>query len=388
MLALPLAACGGLGGHSSSGAAPKIEGFAGFVVADEPRAALVGRDVLQAGGTAADAAVATAFALSATLPSQSGLGASGVCLAYDHGKQSVEALDFVPPARATPVPAMTRGMYALYARYGGGLRWEQLVQPAENMARLGQPVSRALARRLAAWPSGEIDPATKAVFFRTDGRPLAEGDNLIQSALGATLARIRLQEAGALYEGKGADDLAQSLAAVAAGTPGAAEIRAFLPQWQPATKMMVGANAEYWPGKDLLPKDEGLLWSKYVVKGDNGLQPLLDHFASRNPMSQASSTGLVAVSRNGSAVACDFTMGRPFGSAHLNSAGFFAAGAGQASLQPIMATSPDGGEFRFAIAAPAGLAAVTCSDSRPGAETCRAVSDPKGNGLASRAGAE
>ncbi|MCB2100254.1 MAG: gamma-glutamyltransferase, partial [Rhodobacterales bacterium] len=46
-----------------------VEGFLGGAVADEPRAALVGRDVLSAGGSAADAAVAMGFTLAVTLPS-------------------------------------------------------------------------------------------------------------------------------------------------------------------------------------------------------------------------------------------------------------------------------------------------------------------------------
>ena len=60
-----------------------VAGFLGGVVADEPRAALVGRDVLSAGGNAADAAVAVAFAMAVTLPSRAGLGGGGVCVAYD-----------------------------------------------------------------------------------------------------------------------------------------------------------------------------------------------------------------------------------------------------------------------------------------------------------------
>ncbi len=67
-----------------------VRGFLGGVVADEPEAALVGRQALSAGGNAADAAVAAAFALTVTLPSRAGIGGSGACIAYQPGRDFAE----------------------------------------------------------------------------------------------------------------------------------------------------------------------------------------------------------------------------------------------------------------------------------------------------------
>ena len=53
------------------------------VSADESRAAEIGRDILQSGGNATDAATAMYFALAVTLPSAAGLGASGACIVQD-----------------------------------------------------------------------------------------------------------------------------------------------------------------------------------------------------------------------------------------------------------------------------------------------------------------
>lgn len=70
-------------------------------MADEPRAALVGRDILSAGGSAADAATAMYLTLAVTLPSRAGLGGGGMCLTFDAVSGVTETLDFTAAAPAT-----------------------------------------------------------------------------------------------------------------------------------------------------------------------------------------------------------------------------------------------------------------------------------------------
>ncbi|CAN0574953.1 unnamed protein product [Laminaria digitata] len=111
-----------------------VEDNFGGVVSDEPRSALIGRDILSAGGNAVDAAVATYFALSVTYPGAATLGGGGMCVVYRGQDETVEAIDFRPALfasgnRAVMIPGAVRGMFALHARYGR-LKWEALLLPA------------------------------------------------------------------------------------------------------------------------------------------------------------------------------------------------------------------------------------------------------------------
>ncbi len=139
----------------------------GGVVADEPRAAQIGRDILAAGGSAADAATAMYFAMAVTLPSRASLGGGGVCLVFDPRTRDAQTLEFLarPPARIPPeadrptaVPGNVRGFYSLQARYGR-LRWSQVLVAAENLARFGVTRIARVRRRCCSGFAGDGDTA-------------------------------------------------------------------------------------------------------------------------------------------------------------------------------------------------------------------------------------
>lgn len=175
-----LAACGG--GGPEQGDIGFVDGFFGGLIADEPRAALVGREVLSAGGTAADAAVAAYFAMSVTLPGAASIGGGGVCLVHDSVRGRTETVTFMPkrPAGADAkfsVPGNIRGMFLLHARFGE-LAWSDLLRPAEDFARSGHVLSRAFVRDFeAARPIVTFDEEARSVFGVATGG-VAEGCSL------------------------------------------------------------------------------------------------------------------------------------------------------------------------------------------------------------------
>ncbi len=236
-----------------SGTPGFVKGFLGGVAADEPSAALVGREVLSAGGTAADAAVAVGFALAVTLPSRAGLGGGGACLAYDPARKGPnqgvpQAVLFTPPAPAHPeagdrpaaVPMLARGLYLLHSRYGTR-RFDSLLGPAEQMARDGVTVSRSLAHDLSivAAPLA-ADPGARAVFF-PDGAPVKEGSRLVQPGLAATLGELRRSGIGDLYQGVLAHTLADAAHDAGAGLT-VPDLRDALARFAPALDEPAGAD--------------------------------------------------------------------------------------------------------------------------------------------------
>ncbi|GAB6967824.1 gamma-glutamyltransferase [Komagataeibacter kakiaceti JCM 25156] len=186
----------------------------GMVSADEPQATLVGRDILQRGGNAADAAAAMGMALAVTLPSRASLGAGGACLAYRPGDQNGgRAFMFLPVAgtvtaptmprvdRPASVPMLARGLYLMHLQYGSA-PFSDLLPDAITLAANGINVSRQLATDLAAVQVPLLaDPGVRVVFSRSDGKALAEGDALVQTHLSGALDQIRGMGVGDLYNG-------------------------------------------------------------------------------------------------------------------------------------------------------------------------------------------
>lgn len=221
------------------GSAPAPLGFRGIVVSDEPGAALVGRDILAAGGTAADAAAALYLALSVTYPAAASLGGGGVCVVHDQPGKRSQVLDFLPglppslppnASRPNAIPGAVRGVAALHRRFGR-LPWADIVRPAERLARDGAPVSRMLADDLVLVSHAFLDdPEARRIFADRRGTPLIEGDQLRQLDLAVVLTRLRMRGAKDFYDGQNADALARG-AAAAGGQLDRVALRDYRARW-------------------------------------------------------------------------------------------------------------------------------------------------------------
>ncbi len=351
-----------------------IKDFRGGVVADEPQAAVIGRAVLQAGGNAADAAAAMGFAMAVTLPSRAGLGASGGCLVYapsatGPGAGSPEALMFSAVAPANPgradrpaaVPMLARGLFALQARYGTQAP-EPTIARAEQLARFGVPASRAFVRDLAV-VAGPLaaDPVAHDLFY-VGGRPLGEGDSLLQPELAATLAQLRTVGVGDLYQGVLARRIEDGMA-VARGGLAVSDLRPALPSIvAPLTVPGVGgdmvatlpppeaggvATAGAWqvlaqnPANTDAATVRALALAAAFRKGGVDAQALLAAEAPAGSVtSLPASATFGALDKSGQAVICAVSMGNLFGTGRMVPGTGILLGASPARLpQPLLSVA-------------------------------------------------
>ena len=351
LVPLFLGACGTVPGVDPA-AVPR-QNYLGSVVAGEPNAALTARDILKAGGSAADAAAALAMTLAVTRPSRASLWAGGICIVNDSKDGDQRVYSFIHPASGegeAPPPMLVRGMALLHAAHGR-LHWGAVPAAAERLALLGHPVSRALAR--------DIGTAPERFATAFSGQLLGEGDLLVQPELGRTLSRIRLAGPGALYGGPLAAALMQGAAAA-----GYRLDEATLGRGLPLDREPLSAEGDPW--RAWFAADEGSAgpgqaasWAQLVEDDriDDSASPVLpiaDYGEAREAPEAGGGTGFAVVDADGLAVACGLTMNAPFGTGRMAAGTGIAiaaprpAGAPDPALSPFLVTLDAGDEIRFA----------------------------------------
>ncbi|MFS8637506.1 MAG: gamma-glutamyltransferase [Gemmatimonadota bacterium] len=221
-----LAACGQ--GAPRTGVAPEtsvVRARHGIVVSANTLASDVGARILEAGGNAVDAAIATGFALAVTHPTAGNIGGGGfMVIRFPDGRTtSIDFREKAPLAAhpemfldergeysyqkhhnshlAVGVPGTVAGFALAHERYGS-IEWRQLVEPAVRLARDGFHVMPGLARSLEnVLPALARYPASLAQFSK-NGEPYRPGEILRQPDLARTLERIRDLGRDGFYKGE------------------------------------------------------------------------------------------------------------------------------------------------------------------------------------------
>lgn len=200
------------------------------VAAANPLATDAGYQVLKAGGSAIDAAIAVQMVLTLVEPQSSGIG-GGAFMLHAHGS-TVEAfdgretapaavdeklfigadgkpmafIDGVVGGRSVGVPGTVR-MLEMAHRQHGKLPWAQLFGPAITLAENGFKVSPRLATLLQTEQHLKKDPVAAAYFYPSNGQPLAAGSTLRNQPLADVLKIIAARGSQGLLEG----DVAQAI---------------------------------------------------------------------------------------------------------------------------------------------------------------------------------
>ena len=206
-------------------------GRRGMVSTAHPLATQAGVEILKKGGNAFDAAVSVAAVLNVVEPMMSGIGGYGTILIYDAKSKLVRFLNssgripallnpdvFRDPypgaednrrgAAAVSTPGNLHAWEAL-SRELGRLEWRELFAPAIRLAENGFAINERVAGAIEA-SFQEFSPYVRS-FYGRDGRPLRNGERLVQSDLGRTLRMISAKGTPAFYQGALAEILVETL---------------------------------------------------------------------------------------------------------------------------------------------------------------------------------
>jgi gamma-glutamyltranspeptidase/glutathione hydrolase len=201
----------------------------GMVVCAYPDASQAGLTILKKGGNAVDAAVAVQFSLAVTVPEAGNIGGGGF-MVFRGANGKTNTLDFREKASAAAttnmyldsagnvipnmslythsasgVPGSVDGMFTAHKKYGK-LNWDELLQPAIDLAENGFKITARLAADLNRTQAMFKKQNPGKTYLLKD-TPWKEGDILIQPDLGKTLELIRDKGRNGFYKGKVADEI-------------------------------------------------------------------------------------------------------------------------------------------------------------------------------------
>ena len=227
------------------------------VAAANPLATDAGHQVLKAGGSAIDAAIAVQMVLTLVEPQSSGIGGGAFVLHWDgravaafDGRETAPAAatenlflkadgkpmgfhEGVVGGRSAGTPGTLLVLQLAHQKHGK-LPWAQLFQPAITLAEQGFRVSPRLFTLLKGEKFLKQDPAAAAYFYRPDGEPHPVGTLLRNPELAAVLRAVAQDGPDAFYRGAVARDIVAKVRGHA-GNPGVLS-EADLAAYQPKTR--------------------------------------------------------------------------------------------------------------------------------------------------------
>jgi len=223
-----------------------------MVATSQPLASMAGLRMLQAGGNAADAAVATAATLNVVEPMSTGIGGDAFALVRFAAEGRVRALNGSGRAPAAAnlealraqglqqiplfspltitVPGTVDAWYQLQTTYGA-LAWSDVLAPAIAYAEEGFPVSPIIARRWSELVGKMSGDAEAARVYLPAGRSPRAGEIFRNPDLAATLRGIAQGGPSAFYEGPVARAIADTVQAKG-GWVGVDDLRRHHSTWE------------------------------------------------------------------------------------------------------------------------------------------------------------
>uniref|UniRef100_A0ACB8FYI4 Uncharacterized protein n=1 Tax=Sphaerodactylus townsendi TaxID=933632 RepID=A0ACB8FYI4_9SAUR len=192
---------------------------------------MAGRDILQRGGSAVDAAIAALICTSVLNPQSMGLGGGVILTIYNASTGKVEVINarekapqaisrgllnqcqpsFLPGAQWIAVPGELRGYEEAHKRYGK-LPWKTLFTPTIELLESGIKIPRVLSLFLMEpMLQRHLKNSSLSKLFLNDGNILQEGQTLHWPALIETLKAVAENGAGEFYTGKTAEKLVEDV---------------------------------------------------------------------------------------------------------------------------------------------------------------------------------
>lgn len=248
--------------EAATGFSQKTEVYSrkAMVVSANPYASAAGQKMLQAGGSAVDAAIAVQLVLSLVEPQSSGIGGGLFMLSYDPLKAELSTLDgretapkaahadwFRQPngellpwtaayvgGKAVGTPAAIAALWQAHQKFGL-LPWAQLFAPAIELANRGFVVSKRLHHLLAqSQHPGLRQFADSRAYFFPDGKPLPVGFVRKNPAYAAILQQIASKGPDAFYKGANAEAIVKVVnqASINPGQLTLEDLAGYQPVWR------------------------------------------------------------------------------------------------------------------------------------------------------------